>query len=159
MELMEDNVYAPPKADLTRKHHDGEVTTLMIDHLQIAARWAKFLSIIGYLFMIIVVVGGGVSLVFAGSKVAMGDPVQSVVAVVILLVILFVIFKLCRFLQQYAYFNRQLLESNDVLDLIEAQEYFRRYVKWVGVLSLLSVVFTLLTVAGIFGMGFLMGGM
>ncbi len=159
MEIIENNVYAPPKADLTRKHHDGEVTTLMIDNLQVAAKWAKFLSIIGYLFMIIAVIGGLGALLFAGSQIPMGEPVELVFAVILALVWLFVVFKLCRFLQQYAYFNRQLLKSNDVFDLIEAQEYFRRYVKWVGVLSLISVVFTLLTVAGIFGMGFLIRGM
>ncbi|MBS9781839.1 MAG: hypothetical protein KGV56_05025 [Gammaproteobacteria bacterium] len=158
MELMEDNVYAPPKADLTRKHHDGEVTTLMIDHLQTAAKWAKFLSIIGYLFLVIATIGGLGVLFVGGSQIPMGNPVGLAIAVAVLLVCLFVIFKLCRFLQRYAYFNRQLLETNDVLDLIEAQEYFRRYIKWVGVLSLISVVVSVIAVVGMLAMSLLMRG-
>ncbi len=158
MELMEDNVYAPPKADLTRKHHDGEVTTLMIDHLQTAAKWARVLSVIGYIVMIMMIIGGLVVLFFASlGRIPMGDPVEAAVSVVVLVICLFIIFKISRFLQKYAYFNRQLSDSYDVLDLIEGQEYFRRYVKWLGINFGIYVVIGGIAFVFLIGLGMIRG--
>ncbi len=153
MELMEDNVYAPPKADLTRKHHDGEVTTLMIDHLQTAAKWARVLSVIGYLIVIGFFLFGIYSVVLLRSQIFIGDTVELTISILLFLISAFITFKISRFLQKYAYYNRQLLSSNDVSDLIEAQEYFRRYVKWLGVFSMISVALSLIMAIMLFVVG------
>ncbi len=147
MELMEDNVYAPPKADLTPKRQTGEMTALMVDNLQVAARWARALSILGYFFMVAIVVGVAFFWRVLGLQTASIDTIELVIYIMGALVSLFFIFKISRFLQKYAYFNRQLAESNDVLDLIEGQEYFRRYTQWFAISLGIAIVFSLLAIS------------
>ncbi|PID66028.1 MAG: hypothetical protein CR975_05190 [Gammaproteobacteria bacterium] len=151
MEVEADNVYAPPKADLTpgNQHGKGEVTTLMVDHLQTAGKWANFLAILGYIGVTLFVLSAAVFLfaLFFGTSLGRGrgidgDSTTIILGLAVILISAFFTFKLSRFLRQYARLVGNLSETYDALDLIAAQEYFVRYSKWS---SILLAIFTVLT--------------
>lgn len=142
---MEGNVYQAPQSDLTQvnpNRQEESVSTLMVSHLEKAAKWAKFLAIVGYVMVGLLVLGciGGVVAAFAGAGIGM------LTVFAIYLIFAFIVFKLSRFLQQYARAIRNLSDSYDSYELIEAQEYFRRYVKWLGMIFIISFVVGIIAV-------------
>lgn len=153
---MEGNVYQAPQSDLTQvnpNRQEESVTTLMVSHLEKAAKWAKVLAIMGYVlvgFLLLACIGMLVA-AFAGAGIEM------LAVFAIYLVFTFIAFKLSRFLQQYARAIRNLSDSYDSYELIEAQEYFRRYVKWLGMIFIISLFVGIIAV--IFSGAMLAGGL
>lgn len=150
---MENNIYQAPQADLTTKAQgtsEDQVTPGMVEGLEKGGKWAKFLAVLGYIglgFLVLAIVfmliGG-----FAGGSGA----VLAIVTAVFYGIYAFIIFKMSRFLHQYSAAVKALSDSYDPYDLIESQEFFARYMKWMAVIIIIAVIFSLVfLVIGIAG--------
>ncbi len=127
------NVYQAPRADLTAKRRaqkDNPITQEMMDNIEQGRFWAKFLGILLYLLMGL--------LIFAGIVSLFGRPLLPVIMV--LAVGAFILFKMGRFLTRYSYHVLELTQTGKADHLVEAQEAFRLYVKWLGVITILTFV-------------------
>lgn len=149
---MEDNIYQAPQADLSRNPRSNQeevVTPAMVEYLEKAGKWAKLLAILGYIFSGLTVLGAlGVLLAgfFAPNSGGMG--IMFVILAAVYVFVAFLLFKISRFLHQYGNATSTLSDSYDEFDLIEAQNYFGRYVKWMGVMFLIIIVIMLVAVVG-----------
>lgn len=133
------NIYEAPKADLTKEYKQGtelQITGGMLDGLEKGAKWAKILAFIGYVATGFIVIGAILAFLFT-------DGVIGIVLFAVYALGAFVFYKLSRFAHQYSTSVSHLLDSHDVYDLVEAQEYFRQYTKWTAVIMLIAMVFGL----------------
>lgn len=140
------NIYEAPKADLKKEYSsetESQITGGMADGLEIGAKWAKILAIIGYIATGFIALGAVFSLfgvAAAGVWVLLLSLGYAIGA--------FVTYKISRFAHQYSTSINYVLESYEVYDLIEAQTSFRQYTKWTAVIMLIAVAFSFIAVLG-----------
>ncbi|MBS9781045.1 MAG: hypothetical protein KGV56_00975 [Gammaproteobacteria bacterium] len=153
---MQSNIYAPPKADLTRQHQPDKITSLVVEYLETAGKWAKVLSVIGYLAAIAIccyelwfifeqmrIRFDGYGL-FGGIFSGMGImSLYSFILDILVFTLSFFTYKTARALWRYAVAIGQLSESYEKTDLINVQKNFCEMIKQATIaLSLLmSVIF------------------
>ncbi|PID65635.1 MAG: hypothetical protein CR977_00720 [Gammaproteobacteria bacterium] len=146
------NIYEAPQADLTPKKQPGqgenEVTQTMIDNLEVGAKWAKFLAILGYIAAGLTIAGALMGLM---SVFAIG--IAGIFLVVIYGISGYITYRISYFIHQYSKSVQALIEYGDMGDMIDAQQYFNRYIKWLGIILLIGVVvaavFFILGLAGV----------
>lgn len=151
------NIYDAPQADLTPKRdnqHTDDVTQTMIDGLEVGAKWAKFLAILGYIATALTAIGALFSLV---GVFAMG--LGGTVLLIAYGASAYITYRVSYFVHQYSKSVQALTEYGDVGDMLDAQEYFNRYINWLGIILLFWVVLTaIFIILGLAGVAF-MGGM
>lgn len=139
------NVYQAPQADLTPKpkrvNERNPVTQEMIDNLANGCFWAKFMAILGYISAGFLVLAPIVTLFTTGIMGAI------IIMGAFFIIAAFVVVKMSNFLLQYSRSVKMLQETGDIGDMLDAQEYFAKYMKWAGVIVLLMAV---LIVVGLF---------
>ncbi len=133
------NIYEAPQADLTPKNQpdqgESAVTQTMIDNLEVGAKWAKFLAILGYIVAALSIVGALAGLI---SVFAIG--IVGILLVLIYGVSGYITYRISYFVHQYSKSVQALIEYGDMGDMSDAQEYFNRYIKWLGIILLIGLV-------------------
>lgn len=148
------NIYEAPQADLTPKQPVGEtneLTQAMIDGLETGGKWAKFLAIIGYIAAALTAIAA----LFA----VMGVFTIGFVGLVMLVayaVSAYLTYRISSFVYRYSKSIEALTEYGDMGDMLEAQEHFNCYVKWMGIIMLIwAVLMGLFFVLGLAGFAFI----
>jgi hypothetical protein len=129
-------------------------------HLGEAARWAKFLSIIGFIFCAFIVLMG----VFAGSVFTMFNPYQntpyndfqgaasglSAMVAVIYIVFALIYFFPCLFLFRFATKMKTALASNEQEVLNGSFQNLKVCFRFVGILTIIVIAFWILGIIVVF---------
>lgn len=129
------NIYEAPQADLTPKRHadqDNGVTQTMIDNLEIGGKWSKFLAILGYL------TAGLMGIATLASLIGVFQ--VGLLGIIMLLIYggtTYLTYRISSFIHQYSKSVQALAEYGDIGDMLDAQEYFNSYVKWMGMTMLI----------------------
>lgn len=150
-----DNIYSAPKTVTTNVTADNaNITQTMIDNLARGRKWAKFISILTYIYvgilaiaLIFIIIGA-----FAGMSNGIGV-IQALIFAVIFGFLIFICFKIGRFLSLYNSAIRSLQETQSLEDLANSQEQFRRFTKWLAIIFTVSLVLTVLFVVLAFATG------
>ena len=119
-------------------------------HLSEAARWARFLSIVGFIMCAILILVG----IFAGSifstftsKFSSGTDISSTfsaVFVVLYIIIAVIYFFPCLFLFQFAGLMKSALASNDQNTLNTSFQNLKKMFRYVGILTIIALSFYLI---------------
>ena len=135
-----------------------QISTQAKSFLRETAKWANFLSILGFifvgfifLFIIIMLVFGASSSIFSNS---FGGGIMGMgIAVIYIIVGLFYFFPIY-FLNRFAVFLKNALNSNDNEKLTEAFKYLKSHYKFIGVFTLVILsIYVLIFLFGILGAG------
>jgi hypothetical protein len=145
----------PGSTDLFDLHIDQS----SINYLNEAARWCRFLSIVGFIYCGLMVIGG----FFLGTIMAMMMPAmgnQSAALSGVMTAILgvgIIVFSLILFFPAYFLFNfstkmRRALRTNDQPVLSESLKNLKSFFKFYGILVIIGISFyALIFLAGIVG--------
>ncbi len=158
---MNNDPYQPPSAPVSASYAsaDAQISPLVLQHLLRTQPWVRLVSIVGLigvalmlLLTILGVVGvnnvGRSRLSSAGEAGYMMGPVF--VTIVPALLYLYPLIKLSK----YAAAIRSLRVSQSMFDLERALDQQRGFWKFVGVLMLISIVFMVIALLGVFGVAF-----
>lgn len=128
------DIYKVPQTDLSMKKGDyanNPVTQVMVNNLARGKFWAMLLAVFSYSTAVLTAISALVTL-FIGTK--------GLILFIPLGIAAFISFKFARFLHQYSSAVKRLMASNDLGDMLEAQEQFTHYIKWVGFFEALWLV-------------------
>ncbi len=151
-------------------HENQSLFSLNIDpqakmHLTDAAKWARFLAITGMVLLAIMaifsVVGMGIGL---GQMETTSDlpgydtsgmaSAAGVTMIVVTLIVVVIVFFPLLFLLRFSNAMRNALAANDQEMLIDSFLNMKRYFRYLGILTIISIVFYLLAfIIAIAGMG------
>ncbi len=135
------NVYQAPQADLTPKrsaqHNDNPITQEMIDNIAKGRFWAKFIGILLYIAV------GFIALTVIYFLIV--GKLMGLIPALLFSIAGFVTFKMAGFLMTYSRSISSLMETGDVGDMLDAQESFGSYMKWLGVTTALGIVLFIMT--------------
>ena len=130
-------------------------------HLSETARWARFLSVVGFVFLLLVVFFGVYSMLmishyedafngYPGQRDIM-DSIGAGVAVMYIIVSLIAFFPLL-FMYKFARQMRNALSSNDQALLNSSFQNLKIYFRYLGIVTIILLVLTMLSMAmGILG--------
>lgn len=135
-----------------------QISTQAKSFLREIAKWANFLSILGFifvgfifLFIIIMLVFGASTTIFSNSF--QGGIMGMGIAVIYIIVGLFYFFPIY-FLNRFAVFLKNALNSNDNEKLTEAFKYLKSHYKFIGIFTLVILsIYVLIFLFGILGAG------
>jgi uncharacterized membrane protein YjgN (DUF898 family) len=131
-----------------------------------AARWAKFLAIVGMVMCILIVIIG----IFAatalssiesnfqrdfGGRSAYGSSGMGVTVVVMYILIAVIYFFPCMFMLRFSNHMQNALKANDQASLNESLKYLKVTFRYMGILTIIFLVFFVLGML-IGGLGFLL---
>lgn len=136
-----DNIYQAPQADLTSKKNNADevvITQEMVDNLAKGRFWSMLMAVMSYIGMAVMVIAA-ISLLFSGG-------IVGIIATLLMGIPIFILFKMGNYLQKYSRAVKELIETEDIGDMLDAQEYFGRYIKLLGIIM---VIFIFLAVFGI----------
>jgi hypothetical protein len=138
---------------------DLQIDQPSISYLTEAARWAKFLSILGFIFCGLVVIGGVFyGTIFSSLIGSIGEaPVLSGVFISALYIVGSIIVALVMFFPALYLFNfstkmRRALGNNDQPILVESLKNLKSYFKYYGIITIICLSFyALIILAAIMG--------
>lgn len=140
-----------------------ELTELTIDangrfFLAEAARWARFLAILGFVFLGLGVITSLFMLAGAGTGIAMSGggflPGQGLMLGVFYLVILAIYFFPIYFLYQFGTNTRRALDDNNQPALTEALRFLRSHYRFLGIAAIVVLALYGLMILGVLFMAF-----
>lgn len=135
-----------------------QITPVAQGYLKEIARWAHFLSIIGYIFLAFIVIAafgmfaiGGTmaanedmagmqNMGGFGAMAAMGGTIAGIMYLLIAVLYFFPIY----YLGKFASNAKQALANNSTDYLTNAMEYLKSHYKFIGILTLIAMVFWVL---------------
>lgn len=134
------NIYAPPQSSIRQNPSSDEITNVMVAHLRTARPWAKFLGIIYFVILGIMALS---LLVTIKPFFSLGSGIGfSFLA--IFLIIFAIFFVMARHLMAYNRAIANLVESNDIQDIEEAQVQFGKFCRFFAILIITAFVSTFL---------------
>lgn len=150
---MEQYVQTAPantESNLFELQIDHEVSS----HLRETAKWAKFLSIVGFvglgLLLVFVVIMGSVASSYSYSPLAAALPTGGVLQIVLLLAMIALYFFPCLFMFQFANKMLQALRNNDQYTLVASFRQLKLCYKFIGILTLVLIsIYVLIFVIGL----------
>lgn len=144
----------------------SQLFTLSVDattktHLSEAAKWARFLAIMGFIFLGLMIIGGIFAAVMmattasqfdseygsSGAGLMMGSFGAGMAIIYIVLAVLY--FFPCLFLFRFASKTKQALASNDQTDLNSGIQNLKSMFRYMGILTIVILAFY--AIAFIFG--------
>jgi hypothetical protein len=148
---MEQYVQTAPantESNLFELQVDHEVTS----HLRETAKWAKFLSIVGFVFigilLVFVVIMGSVSYSYSLSPLAAAIPSGGFMQIVLLFAMVALYFFPCLFMFQFANKMLRALRNNDQYTLVASFRQLKLCYKYVGILTLIILSIYVLIIVG-----------
>ncbi len=135
------------------------ITPRMRDFLSEAARWSRFIAIVGFVMMGLAFLINLISLIFLGGAVGIGGglgiimPIVSMIFLGIFLIPLFYLFNFGKHM-------REALQSENDTVLLSSFENLKSYFKFTGIFTLVIIVLyglILLIALGAGGLGAFMG--
>lgn len=124
------------------------------------AKWAKFLSIVGFIFLGFLVLGaiamfasGGAMATMSSSPMgALGAAGGALAGIIYLLVALLYFFPI-RYMYMFASKTKRAFESNDSQEMTDAFENLKSHYKFIGILTIIGLSFyALIFLLAIFGL-------
>lgn len=124
------------------------------DHLYVICKWAKFLAILGFIFIgltfiVMLIAGGSVATLLASSATGFGAAIAPVITIVILLLIALYILPVV-YMYRFSSKIKQGLKFVNQESLNGGINNFRKFWKFVGVLTIAFLILNILTVIGSF---------
>jgi magnesium-transporting ATPase (P-type) len=130
---------------------DLQVDHIGREHLKETAKWGRFLSIVGFVSLALLVLFIFFVAIYAPSDESDVDPVGQTAAIIgaIVVSIAVVIFYLfpCLFLYRFATKLRLALDTNDTLSLNESFRNLKNTLRYFGVVT---IIFLVLMILGLF---------
>ncbi|MFI5154286.1 MAG: DUF5362 family protein [Chitinophagales bacterium] len=121
-------------------------------HLSEAAKWSKFLSIVGFIFCGIILIAGFFGKTFTSrsfggytERTETAGGTSRIVAMVIALIMALIYFFPCLFLFNFSNKMQVALRSNDQQQLSESFRNLRSYYKYLGILVIIFFALILLS--------------
>ena len=134
-------------------------TELLVDsqgrtHFSDSATWAKFISVMGFVFSLVMAGAGGLSgyRLMQGAAASVGQNEQMLTNGVIAITYLTfsaITFYMSLHLSRFAKKVHAALQTNDQFLFTEALRNLRRYFRFAGIITALVLVFTLLVVMNV----------
>jgi hypothetical protein len=133
-----------------------------------AARWARFLAIIGFICIVLAILGSIFCGLFMNSfmhnwgyrqNMPAAPPFPGTVISVLYIIVMAVLYFFpCLYLIRFGVKTRQALRSNDLSDMRNAFVNLHFFYRFIGILTIIWLIIGLLTIIGII-IGISMGGM
>ncbi|MCB0430928.1 MAG: hypothetical protein H6585_08120 [Flavobacteriales bacterium] len=136
---MEQKPLDSPEFTSTNPNTELSLSTVAADHLKRTAKWARFLSILGFVFIGLMVLVA----FFAGGMMALatqGMVNSSVVTIIYLMMAAFCFFPVY-FLFSFSSKTLRAVDSYDATELGEALSNLRRYFQFIGILAAIYLGF------------------
>ncbi len=122
------------------------------DHLSVICKWAKFLAIIGIIFICLgfismLLAGGAMATLLASSTVGMGAAIGPMITIGFLLIIA-MYFVPVLYLYRFSNKTKQGIQFTNQELLNGGMNNFRKFWKFVGILTIVLLVINIVTVFG-----------
>jgi len=121
---------------------DLKITAESVSYLASAAKWAKFLAIVGFvfvgLFVIIAIISG--AMMSSISSIYGGSGISGAALMVIYLLIALIYFFPVLYGFKFATNLQSAIESNNTPSLTESFKYLNKYCQFMGILMIIALV-------------------
>ncbi|MBN2637662.1 MAG: hypothetical protein JXR65_01090 [Bacteroidales bacterium] len=126
-----------------------------LEHLKETRGWTLFLSILGFIFIGLMLFGG-IIMSFVSSKLnTPGFGSQGILSIFLIVIVLLLYFFPIYFLFQFSQFSSKALKEKSTNLLSSALKYLKYYYRYIGILTIvgISFYFVMILVVMIMGLG------
>jgi hypothetical protein len=124
-----------------------EFTPNSVGYLGEMRRWTLFLSVIGFIFIGLVVVMS----LFTGGMMRAILPMGGLLVTILMLILALIYFFPIYFLFKFSAVSKEAIGTNDSLKLEEATRYLKRFFKYIGIMTIVLLC--------IYVIGIIVGGL
>jgi hypothetical protein len=118
------------------------LTEEAIDHLQKLSKWASFLSILGFIYLALIILLGFISVFVTNSfgwESETGGALFLLIAVMLYLLIAIVYFFPILYLYKFSLYAKQSIRTSGTPELTVALKYLRNHYSYIGVLTIVLI--------------------
>lgn len=117
-----------------------KLTGASIENLRMTARWANFISIVGFVFIGLMLLGAFAIMGMSNSysRILMGNIDPMTIGIIYLIMAVIYFFPVF-YLFQFASKMKQSIEQKNSLTMDEATSFLRRHYQFIGILTIIGI--------------------